>query len=51
MFAVKQEALRAARVPDGQEPSPRQLEASEWLDSREVSGFARRIPSDIGTPL
>jgi len=41
----------ASRVPDGQEPSPRQLEASEWLDAREEQGFVRRVPTGEGTPL
>lgn len=49
--AFKQK-LRAARTPDSQEPSVRVIEASDWLDSREETGFVRRIDlSDDGFPL
>jgi len=49
--AFKQK-LRAARTPDSQEPSVRVIEASDWLDSREESGFVRRIDlADEGFPV
>lgn len=50
-LAIAQERIRLARVPDGQEPSPREIEASEWIDSREESVLVRGIPTGPGTPL
>lgn len=44
------ERTRMARVPDGQEPWPSEIEASEWLDSREETGLQRNPPSG-GIPL
>lgn len=51
MLAIMTAKIRAARVPDGQEPHPREIEASEWLDAREPDGYTRGIPSGPGTPL
>ena len=51
LLGIMQEKIRTARVPDGQEPSPSEMIASEWLDAREPQGFARRIPTGPGTPL
>jgi hypothetical protein len=48
---IKRARLRSARTPDGQEPSPRRIESSEWLDAREISGPTRTVPSGGGTPL
>lgn len=43
--------LRVAKGTDGQEPSPRRIEASEFLHSREESWLGRDIPTGTGTPL
>ncbi len=51
LIAIRNAKMKASKTPDGQEHSPRQIEASEWLDSREEVGFRRRIPSGEGTPL
>ena len=51
LMAIRDAKVRGARVPDGQEPSPRHIESSEWLDAREEVGFERRVPSGPGTPL
>lgn len=48
---IFKEKLRAARTPDAQEASPRMIEASEWLDSREEVGHERSVPSGSGTAL
>ena len=47
--ALFETKLRAARVPDAQEPSPPQIEASEWLDAREETGSSRGVPDGTGT--
>jgi len=50
--AILTAKMRQARVPDGQEPSPPQIIAGEWLDSREEHGNTLdRVPSGTGTPL
>ncbi len=49
--SIMREKIRLARVPDGQEPSPRQIESSVHLDAREMGGSVRTIPSGGGTPL
>lgn len=51
MLAIMDAKIRAARVPDGQEPSPPEILASEFLDAREPDGYSRGIPSGPGTPL
>jgi hypothetical protein len=51
MLAIMVDRIRLARVPDGQEPAPREIEASEWLDAREETGFVRGVPTGPGTPL
>ena len=51
MQAMLREKMRAARTPDAQESSPRQIESSEWLDAREETGITRNPPSGVGFPL
>ena len=51
MQAIVFGKIREARNTDGQEPSPRAIESSEWLDAREESGPQRGVPSGVGTPL
>lgn len=51
MIAIRDAKMRASKTPDGQENSPREIEASEWLDAREEVGFTRRVPTGEGTPL
>lgn len=51
LSAIVAQKIREARNTDGQEPSPRAIESSEWLDSREESGPQRGIPSGTGTLL
>ena len=51
LHAIRDAKMKASKTPDGQEHSPRQIQASEWLDSREEVGFVRRTPTGSGTPL
>jgi len=51
LMSMRNEKIAKSRQPDGQEPSPRHLEASEWLDAREEQGFVRNVPTGVGTPL
>lgn len=48
LFQMK---LRSAKATDGQEPSPRRIESSEFLNAREESWLGRDIPTGSGTPL
>ena len=51
LLSIMTEKIRLARVPDGQEHPPREIEASEWLDAREETGFVRGVPTGPGTLL
>jgi len=51
MIDIRDKKWKASRTPDGQEHSPRRIEASEWLDSREEAGYLNRVPTGEGTPL
>jgi hypothetical protein len=51
LHAIRDAKMKASKTPDGQEHSPRRIEASEWLDAREEIGFTRRVPTGEGTPL
>jgi len=51
LHAIRDQKMKASKTPDGQEHSPRQIESSGWLDSREEQGAVRRVPTGSGTPL
>jgi hypothetical protein len=51
LAAIVNAKIREARNTNGQEGSPRMIESSEWLDSREETGPQRNIPSGPGVPL
>jgi len=48
---IRDSKMKASKTTDGQEHSPRRIESSGWLDSREEQGAVRRVPTGSGTPL
>jgi len=51
LTSIYRDKLRMARTPDGQEPKPPFVQASEWLDAREEAGAIRQVGNDTAIPL